>query len=122
MSRRKKKKRSNQRRSKRETQPVEARQAEFVTVAWMLAMLATLSAEVVGIIARLVMIAESVTAPLQMLSGTMLIVAFVSGVVTLVLTPVVLRIRKVAPPRPIIAAACVIGVIPVATLVMIAVR
>ena len=118
MSRRKKKKRPDKRQRKREKQPAESRQAEFVTVAWMLAMLSTLAAEVVGIVVQLLIIAESATPPLRLLSGTMLIVAFVSGFVTLGLTPVVLKVRKVAPPRPIIAAACVIGIIPIATMVI----
>lgn len=85
-------------------------------------MLATLAAEVVGIIVRLLMITEAGTDQLRLLSGTMMIVAFVAGVVTLILTPAVLKLRKVAPPRPIVAAALVMGIIPIATLILIATK
>ncbi len=83
-------------------------------------MLATLAAEVVGIIVRLIILTESAAIPLRILSGTLFIVAFVSGLVTLLLTPLVLKLRQVVPPRPIVAAACIVGLIPIVTMVLIA--
>jgi hypothetical protein len=93
-----------------------------VTVIWMLALLATLLSEVVGILIRLFGLRIGFSARLQVLSGTLLTVALLSGLATLLLTPVTLKLRRVPPPRPVVVSAVIAGLVPLLTAWMLATR
>ena len=95
---------------------------EVVTVIWMLALLATLLSEVVGILIRLFGLRIGFSARLQVLSGTLLTVALLSGLATLLLTPVTLKLRRVPPPRPVVVSAVIAGLVPLLTAWMLATR
>lgn len=88
----------------------------------MLSLLATLIAEVLGILIRLLMLQRGGSDRLQVLSGTLLLVAVLAGVLTLILTPVTLRLRNIPPPYPIVVSAVVIGLIPLATVLILVLR
>ncbi|MBN02242.1 MAG: hypothetical protein CMJ77_24325 [Planctomycetaceae bacterium] len=97
----------------------ESRTAEAATVAWMLSLLSTVAAECGGILVRLLIMANDASERLQVLSTTLLLVAFIAGGITVILTPVVSRLRRVAPPKAIVIVAYTMGVVPLATLVLI---
>jgi hypothetical protein len=58
--------------------------------------------------------------PLARISGVMLFVAIVTGVVALVLTPLAYRVRLAPPPRAITVIAVLIGLLPLVVLVLLA--
>lgn len=96
----------------------EGRTAEAATVAWMLSLMATILAEVVGMLCRWFTVLVEANERLQLLSVVMLFVALLAGIITLVMTPVVLRLSKVRPPSAIIQLAVVAGVLPLVAVVL----
>ncbi len=110
------------RRSQQELDVTQKNSGEVVTVAWMLSLLAALIAEVLGILSRFLMLQVGTSDRLQVLSGTLLLVAVLAGLCTLLLTPVTLKLREVPPPRPIVVSAIVIGLIPLLTVTAILFR
>lgn len=76
-----------------------------MTVFWLLSALAAISSQAIGLVLHLVLRSQPQTAQWLLLPArTLLVVAFVSGVVALILTPVTLHVRKTPPPRPILIA------------------
>lgn len=82
----------------------------------MLSLMATILAELVGFATRILFVWQS-SDLMRVVSSLMLLVAMVSGVATLIMTPIVLRTRRQPPPRPIVIVAIVAGVLPVLALV-----
>ena len=77
--------------------------------------MATFGAELVGGFFRVILgAAESPTATLLLLPQVMLFAATATGLVCLVLTPIVYRLRRVPPPSNVTALAVTIAVIPFA--------
>ncbi|MEX0819737.1 MAG: hypothetical protein WD070_09080 [Pirellulaceae bacterium] len=109
------KKRRQKRQPARQTVTIEDRRAEIVTVAWMLAMMTTLGAEVVGGLLRVLV---SVLAPapptLVVFPNVMLFTAAVTGLICLALTPIVYRSRRVPPPTAVTVLAVTVSVLPLA--------
>lgn len=87
-------------------------------MAWMLSLLATFIAEVLGILIQLLTWRIGVSDRLQILAGTLLVVALVAGLVTLLLTPLTLKLRTTPPPRPIVVSALIAGIIPIVTVLL----
>ena len=97
----------------------ESRPAEVATVLWMLTLLATLGAEVllliVGTILYYSKLPEDQPAdiqPVNMMPGVLMFIASVAGLICLLLTPVVYRLRNVSPPKAITAVAIFAGALP----------
>jgi hypothetical protein len=103
----------------------ESRPAVAMTVAWMLTTLSCGAAEVVAVVMWLIARNAGIPADqpnaLYMIPQTLLLVAFVAGVVSLLLTPLVYRLRRARPPIQITIAAMLIGLLPIATIVGMAV-
>jgi hypothetical protein len=102
--------------------PPEERRAEAATVAWMLCALCTFCAEGLGLIARITL-AYSEEGELQpsawsALPDVTLLVALVTGTLCLVLTPIVYRLGRTAPPAAITVVAILLGLTPWATLAL----
>lgn len=99
----------------------ETRTAEAVTVAWMLALLATGAAETAGLMTRVLLWhAEGIgRLRVQSLSAALLGIAVVAGLVTVGLTPLTLKLRRSAPPRVIVVIALVAGLLPLVTLIVL---
>lgn len=94
---------------------VEDRTAVAVTVAWILATIGSLSAQILG--AGAYVLLQQADLPtrqstLGLLPALMWLIAVVTGVIALALLPVVYRMRKVLPPRSIAAGAFVVGLTP----------
>jgi len=90
----------------------ETRGAEVTTVAWMLATLTALVAELVGAGAWLLWRAFPTREMFYLLAVVMLIAALAAGVVAILLLFVARRTRNIPPPRPITTASALIGILP----------
>lgn len=90
----------------------ETRTAVASNVAWMLSLMSTLAAEAIGLVCRWY---TSFVEPVELLtifSGVMLFVAGISGLLTLLMIPVVFHFNKVRPPRFIVQVAVLAGGLP----------
>ncbi|MBP89906.1 MAG: hypothetical protein CMJ64_24900 [Planctomycetaceae bacterium] len=114
-----KKKPKQQPRAGKASPPTEDRHSETATVAWMLTIIATLGAEIVGGLSVIVTggwnVASDARSPFP---GLMLFIAAVTGVVCLLLTPLVYRFRRVPPPAAITYAAVTASVLPLLVAIM----
>lgn len=99
-----------------EEQAARGRTVEAMTVAWMLAVLATIVAELlaVGGVVLVALMPREDESPglLGMIPGSLGFSALVTGGLSLILTPVVRRMRDVPPPRAIVITALLTGGIP----------
>lgn len=94
-----------------------------LTVAWMLSCLSTaVGLVVVAALWSIAWIAPTAGPqhPLARIAAVLLAVAAITGLVCLLLTPIVLAVRQVRPPRAIVIAAVVIGLLPVALILAVA--
>lgn len=98
----------------------EERRSEAVTVAWMLAMLATTGANVLALLAGMIvpqLVSNSPQPGLApILPRLLLFIAAISGTVCMLLTPFVYQFRRDPPPLPITAFGVVVCITPVALL------
>jgi hypothetical protein len=92
--------------------PSESRAAEVATVAWMLSTMVALVCELGWVGARWWLAGHPGEPIGGALAGLMFFSALVVGAVVIVLTPVVLRSRRVLPPRGITFFALVVGAAP----------
>jgi hypothetical protein len=102
--------------------PPEDRRAESVTIAWMLCTLFTFCAEAVGLIAQIALPYaggdDTSRAAWTLLPQITLVMSLVTGILCLVLIPLVYRLRITRPPDAITFVAVLIGLAPLATLVI----
>lgn len=84
---------------------------------WMTSVLATVLSQIIVLVFRLLLLVGSSPA-LLLLSNVMLLVAAVTGVVCLIVTPIVYRWRDTPPPRAITQFAIVAGSLPIVVLVV----
>jgi Ca2+/Na+ antiporter len=89
----------------------ETRAIDALTSVWMLAVANTLLCELAALVLALVA-RQSGSETAALLGGLLWLVALVIGVVSLILTAIVLRLRHTAPPRSVTAAALFIGSAP----------
>ena len=80
----------------------ETQRAESITVFWTTCVLATVLGEAGGLIARLVIIFADSYPALELLSALLLLIAAVTGMISLGLLPLVYRWRRVPPPVAIV--------------------
>ena len=117
---RKKKARSKQSPQRAHRGDGEDRGSVALTVAWMLTFLMTSLAQAVALVFQLVLWGypppPREVHPLGFMPGLFLMVAIVTGLMCLVLMPVVYRVRRDPPPRPIAIAAVIVSLLPLATM------
>lgn len=94
----------------------EDRTAVAATVAWMLSLMATIVAEISGMLCRWYTVFVEHVELVRVLSFVLLFVALIAGVMTLVMTPIVLRVSKERPPSTIVQIAIVAGSLPLLAL------
>lgn len=92
--------------------------ADFLTVGWLVAVLTTLMCEVLSIAARWFARSAPDNATIAAFAGFVLFAAVTTGLVTLLLTPVVVWSRRVRPPIGITVFAVVVGAAPLAILLL----
>ncbi len=102
----------------------ESRGAVVVTVVWMLLALSCLAAQVVALATWLVARAAGIPAgrpnALLLIPSTLMIVALLTGVLLLLMTPLAYRVRKSRPPLAITIAALAVAVAPLITVAVLA--
>ena len=110
------KKKSKQKRTKStkrtRTPSGETQRADSITVFWTTSVLGTVLGEVGGLAARAVMYFTGAFDWLNVLSGLLLMIACVTGLVSLALLPLVYRWRRVPPPWPIVRFSIVAAILP----------
>ncbi|UUO05673.1 hypothetical protein M4951_20140 [Blastopirellula sp. J2-11] len=91
----------------------ELRAADSMTIFWMLCGVTTLLAEIAIICVQGSIWASGEPSPqLEAISMLLLMVAMVTGTISVLLIPVVLQQRRSAPPKAIVRAMVVIGLLP----------
>jgi len=89
------------------------RGTETLTVAWMLMVFTTLACELVAALAYLyVMQFDRQAAGVQLLYELLMFAACLIGLLSLLVCPVVLRARRVPPPRAIVVFSVIVGFLP----------
>ena len=96
----------------------ESRSAVAANVAWMLALISTLMAEAIGLVCRWYTAFVEPVELLTVLSAILLLVALVSGLVTLGMIPVVYKLSSLRPPAFITQLAVLAGGLPLAVVLM----
>lgn len=96
--------------------------ADLLTVCWMLGLMTTLLCEAGALLAWLLALGFPAMQWVSLLSGVLLFAALVVGLGTIAAMPVVWRVRKNAPPKPIAVLALVAGLIPLAVILLQALR
>ena len=92
--------------------------SESITVFWTTSILATVIGEVGGLAARSILVfMEEPYPPLELLSGLLLMISCVTGLVSMALLPLVYRWRSEPPPWPIVRFAIVAAVLPFVILI-----
>lgn len=104
----------------------ESRASLAVTVGWMLTLLATAGAGLLAIVAYFFAHSEQLAPQsarlFSVFSGGMLVSANVTGILCLVLTVVVYYVRRDPPPISITVAAVFVSTLPLATMLLLALR
>lgn len=100
--------------------PAEDRRAEAVTVAWMLATVATGGAELLGLIVYLLLRFDPAgkvsPEPLRALPPLMLFTALIVGLISLAMVPIVYQFRHLPPPRSVTAVSISLALLPIVLL------
>ncbi len=91
----------------------ESRGAEWLTIAWMLSVVTTLVCEFGSVGARWCASLLADRPLLGVLSEILLFAAMVIGMISLVMTPAVIKIRRARPPRGILVFAVAVAAAPV---------
>ncbi|MBL8830578.1 MAG: hypothetical protein JNM18_26630 [Planctomycetaceae bacterium] len=100
-----------------------AKTSEMATMAWMLTTLTTFVCVAIMAGSRAYVIwVDPEAASLAILSGLLLFASLVLGVLALGLELVVLRIRKPAPPRPVLFGSTVIALLPMVAALIVFLR
>jgi hypothetical protein len=85
----------------------------------MMTLLATLGAEGLGLLIRALAMVLGSSDRLQILSGTLLTIGLISGLMTLGLTVVTIRLRNISPPPFIVVVAVISGLVPIVTALLL---
>ena len=85
----------------------------------MLTLLCSLAAELGTLVCLALSRWQSVPNLAKLTAGALLLAALVTGIVCLVLTPLVWRLRRIKPPLAIVAAAVLVGLALLVTLVFL---
>ena len=96
----------------RDTRSAETRAADYLTVGWLVSALTTLLCEIISVAAAWLASGSGADQRVELFSGFLLFASLATGLVTLLLTPLVCLSRKAPPPRGITVFAVVVAVIP----------
>jgi len=101
-----------ERRSRSRAAPSETPLADMLTASWSLTIVTAILCELFTLLAILYASRGEPSQRLEVLIGLLLVGCFVFGAVALLLTPVVLWIRRERPPLPVTIAAVAVGIVP----------
>jgi hypothetical protein len=97
--------------------PAETRAADAMTVAWMLCVVTAILCEIGAIVTRWLLSDYRANVQLQVLFALLAFSALVTGAIGLCLLPIVMKTRRVPPPRAVVVVSVVAGVAPLLLLV-----
>jgi len=100
----------------------ESTAADTVTVAWMLSVVSAFLCEIAALAAWGLLAVDPARERLAVLWEILLFAALVIGLVSLLIVPVVLKVRRVPPPRAVMWFAVAVGVVPLVAYVIRATR
>jgi len=103
-----------QHRSRRE--PAESRASETLTVAWTVSVTGAVIADLMFVGAHFLARGNPVAASLNLLESILLLSAAAMGIVSLVLLPIVWRVRQIKPPQGYVVFAILVAVAPIVTM------
>ena len=111
---------AKRRRKKRASraEPKETSGAEMLTIAWSMMVLTTLICEIGAALTIWHARAHPEAGAIRALSFVLVMETLIVGTLLLVLTPVMLRLRRQRPPRGILVFAMIVGATPLAVLVI----
>lgn len=92
--------------------------ADFMTVGWLLTALTTLATELAGAFVTWLVRNNPQSVGLAALANVLLLTALVGGLFSLALLAAAWRLRRVKPPRGLMAMAIVICLVPAATAIL----
>lgn len=101
----------------------ESRVADAITVAWMLTVVATFVAELIAVISWLIVFQvgpEELPRGIVLLPIVMWAISVVTGSLDLGLALLTSRLRTVPAPKPVLVTSIVIGILPLAALILLA--
>jgi hypothetical protein len=98
--------------------PAESPAADFMTVGWLVAVLTTLMCELLSVAAQWFARSSPENATINVFAGFVLFASVTTGLVTLLLTPIVVWSRRVRPPVGITVFAVVVGAAPLVILLL----
>ncbi len=102
--------------------PKESSAADAATICWLLAAITAIVCEFGLLAARLYFAANPDAHNVAQLGGLLIFASVVVGTIALLLTPVVYRVRQIAPPRPVTIVVVIIGAVPWVVLIAQALR
>ena len=112
------KRRKKKRQKKHPQRPTETKASETVTIAWTLTVMTSLLCDLGTAAARFYVWAQPDAVRIGMLSGVLFLAAVVVGIFSLMLLPVVLKVRREPPPRAFIVLAVIVAIAPLVAIVM----
>jgi len=114
------KKRSRGKRAIVQPASLETPRADAITVGWMLSMVTTLLCEVGALVVRAALFRDGqpLSNAVSAMFAMLLFSAFVVGIASLLLIPVVYKVRRDPPPRSITIAVVIIGAAPLVTMAL----
>ncbi len=98
------------------------RGVESLTVGWMVSVVTTLICDLAAAISRLYVVWINPATRLELLSNVLWFAAAVLGLITLFMTPIILKSRREPPPTPILILAIVVAGVPLLAVLVSQVR
>ena len=112
------KRRKKKKRKTGSQKPTETKASETVTIAWTLTVMTSILCDLGTAATRFYVRAQPDEVRIGMLSGILFLAAVVIGILSLMMLPVVLQIRRVPPPRAFIVLAVIAAITPLVAIVM----
>ncbi len=114
----KKKKHRKEHRKKRSlvVPPLETRASEAITVAWTVTITMTLLCDLVIIAAHFYLTTYPEATQIELLRGLMLLGGSLVGIMSLIILPILYRVRKFPPPRGLVIFGICVAIAPLAAI------
>lgn len=109
---------------RKQRQPVATtRSVEALTIGWMMMVFTALACELIALLSWLYLVqVDRQAAAIQLMCNLFIFAAAVIGLFSLLVCPVVLRSRRVPPPRSIVVFSLVVGFAPLIALMLLSIR
>lgn len=103
---------------RRAAEPAETKAADFMTVGWLVAVMTTLSCELLSVVATWYFRFHPEAKQMSMLAGFLLFASLITGTTALILAAIVWKARRVPPPLGVTAFAVAVSLGPLLILLL----